>query len=201
MMKCFAAVLAAALVAACGGNVRTSEVARYDLGDLPGKGAGSRVPIATVEVQAASWLDGPAMYFRLAYADSLRRQHYADSRWAAPPAELLEAFLKRRFVFGQADSSGAGCRLQLVLDELEQRFDDPQTSRVVLQIRALLASSRSAEMLSRRVLIVHQPAPTPSAAGGVAATRDAVQSLAGELAGWLDEIGRDKPPIVERCRA
>ncbi len=201
MMKCLVAILAGVLLAACGGNVRTSEIARYDFGDLPGKGSGSRVPIATVEVQAASWMEGPTMYFRLDYADSLRRQSYADSRWAAPPAELLEAFLMRRMVFGQADFSGAGCRLQLVLDEMEQRFDDPQRSQVVLQVRALLASSRGAEILSRRVLIVRQAAPTPSAAGAVAATRDAVQALAGELAGWLDEIGRDRPAIVERCRA
>lgn len=201
MMKCLVAILAGVLVAACGGNVRTSEIARYDFGDLPGKGSGSRVPIATVEVQAASWMEGPTMYFRLDYADSLRRQSYADSRWAAPPAELLEAFLMRRMVFGQADFSGAGCRLQLVLDELEQRFDDPQRSQVVLQVHALLASSRGAEILSRRALTVQQAAPTPSAAGAVAATRDAVQALAGELAGWLDEIGRDRPAIVERCRA
>lgn len=201
MMKCLVAILAGVLLAACGGNGRTSEFARYDFGDLPGKGSGSRVPIATVEVQAASWMEGPAMYFRLGYADSLRRQSYADSRWAAPPAELLEAFLMRRMVFGQADLSGAGCRLQLVLDEMEQRFDDPQRSQVVLQVRALLASSQGAEILSRRVLMVRQAAPTPSAAGAVAATRDAVQALAGELAAWLDEIGRDRPAIVERCRA
>lgn len=201
MMKCFAVIFAATLLAACGGNVRTSEIARYDFGELPGKGTGSRVPVATVEVQAASWMEGPTMHYRLGYVDSLRRQSYADSRWAAPPAELLEAFLKRRLVFGQGDFSGSGCRLHLVLDELEQRFDDPQSSRVVLQVRALLASSGSAEILSRRVLIVDRPASVPSAAGGVAATREAVQSLAGELAGWLDEIGRDKPVMVERCRA
>ena len=200
MMKRLASMLAGVLLAACGGNLRTSDVARYDLGDLAGKGFGSPVPVATVEVQAASWLQGPAMHFRLAYADPLRRQSYAESRWAAPPAELLEAFLKRRMVFGQPDFRGAGCRLQLVLDEMEQRFDDPQKSQAVVEVRALLTPSRGAEMLARRVFRIGRAAPAPTAVGGVAATRDAVQALADELGGWLDEIGRAKPAIVERCR-
>ena len=200
MMKQVGVILAVALLTACGGNVRTSDAARYDFGDLAGKGSGSSIPVATVEVQAASWLDGPAMHFRLAYVDPLRRQSYAESRWAAPPAELLEGFLKRRMVFGQPDFSGTGCRLQLVLDEMEQRFDDPQKSQVVVEVRALLAPSRGAETLARRVFLIHKAAPAPSAAGGVAATRDAVQALADELGGWLDEIGRAKPAIVERCR-
>ena len=200
MMKRLASILAGVLLAACGGNVRTGDIARYDFGDLAGKGPGSPIPVATVEVQAASWLEGPAMHFRLAYVDPLRRQSYAESRWAAPPAALLEAFLKRRMVFGQPDFSGAGCRLQLVLDEMEQRFDDPQKSQVVLEVRALLTPSRGAETLARRVFMFRRAAPAPSAAGGVAATRDAVQALADELGGWLDEIGRAKPAIVERCR-
>ncbi|MBK7765054.1 MAG: membrane integrity-associated transporter subunit PqiC [Sulfuritalea sp.] len=201
-MKRLFAILAGVVLGACGGNVQTSEMPRYDFGNLgaTSAGAGSRIPIGAIDVQAASWLSGPDMYFRLVYAEPLQRRAYAESRWAAPPAELLEAFLRRRMVFGQSDFGG-GCRLQLVLDELEQRFDDPQSSQVVLQVRALLASSRGAEVLSRRVLTVHQAASASSAAGGVAATRDAVQALAGKLDGWLDEIGRDRPAIVERCRA
>lgn len=203
-MKLAASILAGTLLAACGGNVRTTEMVRYDFGDLAVQtaqaGPGLRVPIAAVDVQAASWLAGPALHFRLAYAEPLRRQSYAESRWAAPPAELLEAFLKRRIAFAQPEFSGAGCRLQLVMDELEQRFDDPQKSRVVLEVRALLTRSRGAEPLAQRAFVVQQAAPTPSAAGGVAATRDAVQALAGDLGGWLDGIARAKPAIVESCR-
>jgi len=201
MNKGLVSVLAVLLLAACGGNVRTTEMVQYDLGHLAGKGSGSRVQIAAVDVQAASWLSGPGMHFRLAYAEPLRRQSYAESRWAAPPAELLERFLKRRIVFGQPDFSGAGCRLQLVVDELEQRFDDPQKSQVVLEVRALLTPARGAEILSRRAFLIHKPAPEPVARGGVAATRDAVQTLADEMGTWLDELARDKPAIVERCRA
>jgi cholesterol transport system auxiliary component len=200
MMKRGVMVLAGLLLAACGGNVRTAEAVQYDLGNMSGNWEGSRVPIAGVEVHASSWLSGPAMHFRLAYAEPLRRQSYAESRWAAPPAELLERFLKRRIVFGQPDFSGAGCRLQLVLDELEQRFDGPQASVQVLEVRATLASSRGTELVSKRAFLIQKPALTATAGGGVAATRDAMQALAGELGAWLDEAGREKPSIVQRCR-
>lgn len=204
MSKWPIAILAGMLLAACGGNVRTTEAARYDFGSLAAKvteaGPGSRIPIAAVDVQAASWLSGPAMHFRLAYAEPLRRQSFTESRWAAPPAELLEAFLKRRIVFGQPDFNGVGCRLQLVLDELEQRFDDPQTSQSVLEVRALLTPSRGAEILSRRAFLIRKPAPTADARGGAAAARDAVQALADDIGVWLGEVVREKPAIVQRCR-
>lgn len=199
-MKRVAAILAGVLLAACGGNVRTAEMAQYDLGNLTGNWSGSRIPLTAVEVQASSWLSGPVMYFRLAYAEPLRRQSYAESRWAAPPAELLEAFLKRRIVFGQPDFSGTGCRLQLVIVELEQRFDDPKNSQVVLEVRAVLTPLRSSEMLAKRAFVIHKPAVVPVASGGVAATRDAVQALADDLGAWVEETGREKPAIAERCR-
>ncbi|MDP1636324.1 MAG: ABC-type transport auxiliary lipoprotein family protein, partial [Gallionellaceae bacterium] len=122
------------------------------------------------------------------------------SRWAAPPAELLERFLKRRIVFGQPDLSRTGCRLQLVLDELEQRFEGPQSSAQVLEVRALLTRLRGAEIVAKRAFLIQKPALTATAGGGVAATRDAVQALADELGAWLDEAAREKPAIVERCR-
>jgi len=199
MMKLLVAVLAGMLLAACGGNVQITEMVRYDFGNLAGKASQLRVPIAAVDVQASSWLSGPDMHFRLAYAEPLRRRSYTESRWAAPPAELLEAFLKRRMVFGQPDFGGSGCRLHLVLDELEQRFDDPQSSQMVLEVHALLKPWRGAEVLSRRAFLIRKPAAGPAAPGGAAAAGESVQVLADELGGWLAELSREKPAIVERC--
>ena len=200
MMKRAVSILAGLLLAACGGNVRTTEMVQYDFGNLGGNWSGSRIPIAAVDVQAASWLSGPAMHFRLAYAEPFRRQSYVESRWAAPPGELLEAFLKRRIVFAQPDNMGTGCRLQLVLDELEQRFSDPQSSQMVLEVHALLTPLRGTEILSRRAFAIQKATVTGAARGGVAAAGDAAQALAGDLGRWLDEIGRERPAIVERCR-
>ncbi|MCF8179205.1 MAG: PqiC family protein [Sulfuritalea sp.] len=199
-MRGLVAIVVGLLMAACGGITQKLEPVQYDLGDLSGNWSGSRVPIAAVEVQAASWLAGSDMHFRLAYSESLRRQRYAESRWAAPPSELLEHFLRRRIVFGQSGAGGTGCRLQLVLDELEQRFDDPQTSKIALEVRAQLTPNHGTEVLSRHAFVINRPAPEPIARGGVAAARIAAQGLAEALGGWLDSLAGDKPGLVERCR-
>lgn len=200
-MKRWLAIFAGLALAACGGSAGTRELLRYDFGDFvaAGGGAATRLPLASVEVQAASWLAGPDMHFRLAYAEPLQRRSYSESRWAAPPAELLEAFLKRRVASGQPEAGAVGCRLLLALDELEQRFDEPQRSRVALEVRAQLLAASGGETLSRKSFLVQKPAAA-DARGGAAAARDAVHALAVEIEGWLAELSRDKPAIAGRCR-
>jgi len=197
MMKRWTVILGGLMLAACGG-VRTGEVVRYDFGTAAG-GATSKFPVATVDVQAASWLAGADMHFRLAYAEPQQRRSYGESRWAAPPAELLESALRHRLVFGQAEAGG-GCRLQLALGELEQRFDEPQASSIVLDVRAQLISTRGGEALSRRAFQIRRPAAA-DARGGAAAAREAVQALGDEMAAWLGDLSRDKPVIAARCRS
>lgn len=200
-MRKIAIILFAALLAGCAGtSSRQSGIAQYDFGNLAGAWGAPGLPIATVAVRANSWLDAPAQRYRLAYADSLQRHVYANSRWAAPPAELLERFLQRRIVFGQPDFTGPGCRLQLMLDEIEQRFDTPQSSQVVLEVRASLLSLRGDASLSRRAFLIQKAAPTADAQGGVAATREAAQALADELAQWLNELARERPQVITQCK-
>lgn len=194
-------VLAMLLLAGCVGNpVRQTDIAVYDFGDLAGAWP-APLPIAAVAVRAAPWLDADAQRYRLNYADDLRRHSYAASRWAAPPAELLERFLQRRIVFGQPDFAGRGCRLALTLDELEQRFDDGQSSAIVLEVRARLLPARGDRLLSKRAFLIRHAAPSPDARGGVAATRAAVQALADEMGRWLAELARDKPQAAAPCAA
>ncbi|MDZ4254863.1 MAG: ABC-type transport auxiliary lipoprotein family protein [Sulfuritalea sp.] len=204
MSKWLTMILAGSLLAACGGNVSLVEPVRYDFGS-PGaqtseSGSVATLPLAAIEVRTASWLAGPAMHFRFAYAEPLRRQSYAQSRWAAPPAELLEVFLKRRLASAPSGFGGTGCRLKLALDELEQRFDDPRQSRLVLEARAVLTPLHGSEILSRRAFLITQPAAAAAAGAGAAAAREAVQALAADLGNWLGQLAREKPAIVERCR-
>lgn len=169
------------LLAACAGNgSRTAEPARFDLGaaasrsqPLPG--------IAAVAVTGPSWLAGTAMQYRLAYADAARRQDYGASRWAAPPAELLQKALERGAV------ASRGCRLQLELDEFVQVFDGPEQSRLVLDLRASLLSGQ--RVIGRRAYALAPAAPSADARGGVAAAAVAVDELARGLARWLEEAG------------
>lgn len=194
-------ILSVFLLAACVGNPpRQDEIATYDLGRLTGAWTSPGFPIATVEVKASTWLDTPAQLYRLTYADDLRRRIYTGSRWAAPPAELLGHALQRRIVFGQPDFNGPGCRLRLALDELEQRFDSPQTSKTVLEIRAALLPQQGDELLAKRAFLIEKPAPTADARGGVAATRATAQALADDLAAWLGDVARERPQVAVACK-
>jgi cholesterol transport system auxiliary component len=189
------------LLAGCVGNPpRQSEIAHYDLGNVAGAWSAPGFPIATVEVRASPWLDSSAQMYRLTYADSQRRHAYTTSRWAAQPAELLERFLQRRIVFGQPDFTGPGCRLSLKLDELEQRFDAPQSSKLVLEAHAILLPLHGEAILSKRAFLIQQPAPSPDAQGGVVATRAAAEALAGEMAQWLGNVARERPQVVAICK-
>lgn len=194
-------ILSAFLLAACVGNPpRQTDIARHDLGNPEGRWPDVGIAIARIDVRAAAWLDSPAQLYRLSYADALRRHAYAENRWVAPPGELLERWLQRRILAGQPQGAGAGCRLVLWLDELEQRFDAPQSSQVVLEARASLLPPRGEGFVAQHGFRVSQAAPTPDARGGVKATRVAADALAGELARWLKELARERPPAVAVCK-
>jgi len=194
-------ILSVFLLAACVGNPpRQAEIASYDLGSHTLTWTSPGFPVAAVNVKASSWLESPAQLYRLTYADDLRRRSYTESRWVAAPAELLERALQQRIIFGQPDFSGPGCRLRLALDELEQRFDSPQSSKVLLEVRASLLSPQGDAPLAKHAFKIEKPAPTADARGGVAATRAAAQALADELAQWLAEVTRERPQTVAACK-
>jgi cholesterol transport system auxiliary component len=198
MNKRLLTLLVGMLLSACGGGLRVAEPMRYDLGAPGGSVMSRRMPLGAIDVEAVSWLSTSAMHFRLSYAEPLRRQSFSESRWAASPAELLENFLKRRQ--SGAGAAGSGCRLQLVLDEFEQRFDEAQSSHMVIELRAVLLPARGSDMLASRAFRIQRPAPSADARGGVAAANEAAKALAEELATWTNELVGDRPALVERCR-
>lgn len=182
------------LLAGCVGNVRQNESARFDLGSAALVWRPADLALGSVEVTAPSWLAGTALQYRLLYADPLRRQAYNESRWAAPPAELLERALNRQ------PGATAGCRLRIELDELAQVFDAPAASRVLLDARAALATPRGDAVLARKAFSILRPAQGADARGGVEAAAGAAQELAGELGAWLAQAGRETPGLAARCR-
>jgi len=174
------------LLAGCAGNsARLGDAARFDFGPAPA-GRAAEASVAAVEVTAPSWLGGSGMQYRLSYADPARRLEYAESRWAAPPAELLRQSLDRRF----AGHGGGRCRLHIELDELVQVFDSPTSSGMMLAGRAVLHASP--EVAARRSFVLAPVSPTPDARGGVAAAAVAVSTLGDELAAWIAQ--------TESCR-
>lgn len=190
------ALISLMLLLGCSANVRQAERATYDLGNAAIAWKPADVPVAAVSTQAPAWLTTPAIAYRLLYAGDMQRNAYADSRWAAPPADLIERALNR-----QTLAAAGGCRLRLDIDELIQVFETPQKSYALLDARATLLASDGETLLARRAFSVTRPAATPDARGGVAASAAAVQGLAGEIAGWLAETGRAKLAVAQRCSA
>lgn len=194
-------ILGALLLAGCVGTPpRPVDIVRHDLGDADGNWPVTGVAISRVDVRAAAWLDTSALLYRLSYADPLTRYSYAENRWAAPPGELLERWLQRRILSGQNADAGPGCRLILWLDELEQRFDGPRSSQVVLEVRASLQPLRGDTVLAQQAFHVAKAAPTPDARGGVQATRTGADALARELVRWLGNVALTRPQAIALCQ-
>lgn len=168
------------LSAGCALTALPPQAARYDLGlPAPQKTGENEVrrAAAAVEVQAPSWLRGQAMQYRLAYREENRRHAYAESRWAADPGEMIALALER------ALAGGPACRLRLSLDEFIQVFESPESSHTLLLIRAETRGESGNAV--RRDFLIREEAPSPDAAGGVAAQRAALSRLTTEVTEWL----------------
>lgn len=175
------------LLAACTVPSRPTGQAVHDFGVLNAVAAPAGIAgLRSVEVQPAPWLAGTAMGYRLLAVQPTRRQVYAESRWAAPPAQLVELSLRRALGAGQG-----GCRLRIELDEFAQVFEPGGGSRGVIEVRAGLLPPRGEQAVAIRAFSLSWPASTADAAGGVAALQAATRALGGELAGWLSSLTED----------
>lgn len=173
------AVVITLLLAGCAAGMRPAAQAEYDFGPTPPAAAGTAPRIA---VSAPSWLAGTAMHYRLLHAEPAQRRQYAESRWSAPPAELLAHQLGRRLA--GADFSPR-CRLAVELVELEQVFARADASRLRLAVRATLAPAAANAQPAQVDIDLAETAATLDARGGVAAAGRAVEQLGARLAEWL----------------
>ncbi|MGB0129082.1 MAG: hypothetical protein WBP72_15685, partial [Rhodocyclaceae bacterium] len=135
-------LLACLALASCLGAPRSAnETARYDFGPQPVPSSDwGHIPVRHVDVKAPSWLDTPALQYRLLFADAARRQSYGGSRWTAPPAELVEASLRRQVIVRQDAGAKSGCSLRIALDEMVHAFAGPQRSEGIVDLQASLAA-------------------------------------------------------------
>lgn len=180
----------ALLLGGCTVPSRPAAQAVHDLGVLEAVAtpAGTAL-LRSVDVQPAPWLAGTAMGYRLLQIQPTRRQAYSESRWAAPPAQLVELALRRTLGAGQGS-----CRLRIELDEFAQVFETDTLSRGVIEARASLLTQRGEQVLASRAFSISLPAATPDAAGGVAALQAASRALGRELTGWLNGLSQQESP-------
>lgn len=157
--------------------------AAADAGTMDATGATSAPGWRLADVTAPPWLDGDGIAYRLAYAQAQQRQQYRDSRWAAPPAQLLTQRLREQLA---APSSCAGRPpglLAVHLDAFEQVFSAPRQAHVVLRVQASWwpAGTPGAALQQRWQL--ERPS-APDAAGAAQALGQAVEAWLPQLERW-----------------
>jgi cholesterol transport system auxiliary component len=190
-------LVAASLLHGCATPERGTAPVLYDFGNPPVTLApaqqGSALPSIATSVQASAALDGPAMLYRLAYADERQLRAYAQARWAMPPAELVQQRLREGLSQQRAvlkPGEGAQLLLQLELEEFSQVFESPSQSSGVVRLRAtvLKAGPSGDRLLAQRSVNVQRPASSGVAAGGVGALSAATDAAVEELVQWLQSL-------------
>ncbi|MCL6456208.1 MAG: ABC transporter, partial [Ralstonia pickettii] len=73
--------------------------------------------------------------------------------------------------------------LRVELVDFSQVFDRPDASRGVVRLRATVSLARG--VIDQRVVQADAPAPSPDAAGGVAALTQASDKAIGEVLDWV----------------
>jgi len=160
------------LLAACGAGSTATDPRTYDLGlEAPA----ARLPAMRVgSVRAAAPFDSAEMQYRLAYRNPAEIAAFANSRWAATPAEMLRKQLLR------ASGDGHGkCSLEVEIQEFSQVFSAKEASEVRIDLRASVRGGAA------RMLSVVEPNGGPDAAGGAAAFARAANRAVGELGAWI----------------
>jgi len=152
---------------------------RYDLGiEAP---AARMPPLELREVRALRPYDGVGMYYRLGYRDSAELARYAQSRWAAPPAQLVRKQLARAMRPGRPH-----CALEIELEEFSQVYSAADSSSARLELSVTLETPNDG---SRTLALrLSEDGGGSSAAQGVSAMRRAVARAVDDLAKWVDGI-------------
>ncbi|WP_175690899.1 ABC-type transport auxiliary lipoprotein family protein [Burkholderia anthina] len=182
------AVLTLALAAGCAGNSAALSNVRYDLGPASSVvTAGTGPALKVLDVAAPEGLDSSKFIYRLAYADAQRMAVYRDSRWAAPPAQLLTQRLRSALSSRGAVLEGSdGVRapmLKVDLNEFEQVFDGQSQSHGAITARATLV--QDGKVLGQRTFVARAPSSTPDAAGGAQALAAASDELVSQIVAWV----------------
>lgn len=166
--------------------------ATYDLGPpraYPGESLLIRATLAMPPVTLPAWLDNQGIVYRLSYQDAARPQIYANSRWTAPPAQLLTQRARSRFAAASSgvmtgeDGTRADYLLRIEMEDFSQSFSAVQTSRVTARARATLVRLGDRRLLAQRTFAVERSA-APDAAGAVKSLGEAGDAMIEEMLAW-----------------
>lgn len=177
--RALAVALLVALAACAGGGGSNNPGHAYDLGiEAPE----ARMPALELrDVRALQPFDGVTMYYRLTYRDGAEVAAFAQSRWAAPPAELVRRQLARATRHGTPR-----CTLEVELQEFSQVFEAEGSSMALLELVARLGAPDNHS--ETRTLRISESDAGSNAAQGARAMQRAVARAVAELAGWIDGV-------------
>jgi cholesterol transport system auxiliary component len=163
--------LLALVLNGCGGS-SGSEPRTYDLGlEIPG----TRIPAVRVgAVRAIAPFDSAEMQYRLVYRNAVEIAAFANSRWAATPADMFRKQLLR--VAGDGEGK---CTVDVDIQEFSQVFAAKEASEARIDLRASIRGGAS-----RSVNIVETNAGADAASGASAVARAANRAI-GELGAWI----------------
>lgn len=163
-------------------------LAIYDFGPSSASllAAPRKIPLA-LEVRAPLWFDTMGIDYRLAYVDVARLREYAKARWAGPPAQLLQQRLSQQLGLSPSGQGQARCLLRLEITEFSQVFSAPDSSRGVVQGRAVMLD-RARRQVAELSINLEKPASSADARGGVGALTMAIEHLATDIMAWEKQL-------------
>lgn len=187
-MRYLTLILGLLVLSACySGGRRGSDtsLAIYDFGPEVTSGASQWLGNRRIalEVKAPLWLDGMGIGYRLAYSEPNRLREFARSRWAGPPAQMVQQRLEQRLGLTRAGQGRADCVLRVEMTEFSQVFETPTRSFGVLLGKVVLFN-RMRRPIGERPISLQQATESPDARGGVGALAKSVEQLATSLATW-----------------
>ena len=192
LLSCVALLVA---LSGCGfGPKESAPVNIYDFGLQKTSATQNRINASLLvqDVIAPSWLNNPAIYYRLAYQDQAKPQAYANSRWIASPAGLLGLRLRQSIAAatnGRMATSLDGVKsdytLRLELEEFCQVFDSANASHGVVRLRATLVGQASRNLVAQKTFVFERPAPSANADGAAKSLVGASDELVAALVDWL----------------
>ncbi len=178
----------------------TPSVAIYDLGLMStlAEPAITKRPIIktpkllNTEIASPIWLNSQAIHYRLAYHNPAQLYAYANSRWAAAPAELLIRQINNHIktnteymVVSSADSVQAEYALHATLEDFSQIYEATEKSHANIHLNVTLIEHRTRSLLAQRKFMIHKTVSTTNAAGAVYALIEASNQLNHEITDWL----------------
>lgn len=177
MRRGLSALALLALLAGCGGNATDPGPRSFDLGTAP---PSAKFPALRVASRAVAPFEGAQMFYRLSWRSPAELGAYANSQWAAPPADLL-----RKQVLRAAGEGVGKCGLEIEVQEFTQVFASKEASEARIEARVSLSNGQA--RIASRGLAVSEPGAGTDASSGALAMARATERLMQDLADWISK--------------